>query len=287
MSQPALNQLDRDVIESVLLMGSGYVLDFSDRTFSEFFLDFDVPIDDAQFHLDGSSKARRLRAFLRTYSVSQPKLVGTVLGALLERRLLKQPDGLNESEVAHFRSIVRRFGGMPQEAEGHSSATSDRELLERIFQPELLKRLPIEVALSSALAERMAEAHACIEAKAFLAAVILSGSILEGLCLGYGSRTPERVNRAYARRYHKTAPPFERWKLREWIEVLGGLGDLSPNVEKFGHALRDFRNFVHPAEQIAHRFSPDEHTARIGFQVVVAAVSDLVRASSANEESTR
>jgi hypothetical protein len=61
---------------------------------------------------------------------------------------------------------------------------------------------------------------------------------------------------------------------------LESLGDLSPNISKFGHALRDFRNFVHPHEQLAHRFSPDEHTARIGFQVVVAAVDDLLHAEA-------
>ncbi len=59
------------------------------------------------------------------------------------------------------------------------------------------------------------------------------------------------------------------------------LKDLSPNVEKFGQALRDFRNYVHPAEQLANRFSPDQHTARIGFQVVVAAAADLVDAEAA------
>ncbi len=275
MSSPMLNQLDREVIESVLQMGGGYVLDFSDRTFTDFFRDFGVAIDDAQFHADGPSKARRLRVFLRT---ARPELIGNVLGALLERRLLKNPDGLKDNEVARYRSIIDRFGGSaPRRAE--VSADPETELLKRVFQPELLRRLPLDAALSEALAARMSEAHACIEGKAYLAAVILSGSVLEGLCLGYGSRIAERVNRAYAAQYKKPAPQFHAWKLREWIEILGRLSDLSPNVEKFGHALRDFRNFVHPAEQLAHRFAPDQHTARIGFQVVVAAIEDLVRAS--------
>lgn len=43
----------------------------------------------------------------------------------------------------------------------------------------------------------------------------------------------------------------------------------------------DFRNYVHPAEQLAHGFVPDAHTARIGFQVVIAAAADLVRAAGA------
>jgi hypothetical protein len=88
----------------------------------------------------------------------------------------------------------------------------------------------------------------------------------------------------FAAQYNKAPPQFHEWKLREWIDVLARIGDLSPNVEKFGHALRDFRNYVHPAEQLAHRFSPDHHTARIGFQVVVAAAEDLVRAGAAAKD---
>lgn len=168
--------------------------------------------------------------------------------------------------------------------EVHTSEAAEAELLKRVFQPALLSRLPLDASLNDALASRMLEAQACIDGKAYLAAVILSGSVLEGLCLGYGSKHAERVNRAYVVQYNKPSPRFHEWKLREWIEVLGRLGDLSPNVEKFGHALRDFRNFVHPAEQLAHRFAPDQHTARIGFQVVVAAIADLVRASEGHEE---
>jgi hypothetical protein len=125
----------------------------------------------------------------------------------------------------------------------------------------------------------MGEAQRCVEGEAYLAAVILCGSVLEGLCLGVGVRNPERVNRAYAAQYNRDAPQFHQWKLREWIDVLARLGDLSPNVEKFGHALRDFRNYVHPQEQLAHKFSPDAHTARISFHIVVAAIEDLVRAT--------
>ncbi|MDA8186157.1 MAG: hypothetical protein M0035_17320 [Actinomycetota bacterium] len=69
-------------------------------------------------------------------------------------------------------------------------------------------------------------------------------------------------------------------------DVLARLGGLSPNVEKFGHGLRDFCNYVHPAEQLAHGFLPDTHTARIGFQVVIAAAEDLVRAAGAAEKRT-
>ncbi|MCK9463990.1 MAG: hypothetical protein M0R80_30605 [Proteobacteria bacterium] len=166
------------------------------------------------------------------------------------------------------------------EAAPTAEAPAEAELLKRVFRPEVFGKLPLDATLSAALVGRMSEAQVCIEANAYLAAVILCGSVLEGMCLGFGSRHPERVNRAYASRYNKPAKEFHDWKLREWIDVLGYQKDLSPNVEKFGQALRDFRNYVHPAEQLANQFYPDQHTARIGFQVVVAAADDLVRAET-------
>jgi hypothetical protein len=280
VTTPTINSLDRTVIESVLKMGSGYVLDFSDRTFAEFFEDFNVQIDEQAFQSQGTSKANRLRAFIRT---AQADLVGNVLAALLERRLLWDPDGINEKEVKHYRALVTRLGGPSgasnKSATGRVGETED-ELLRRVFKPEVFARLPVDVSMSRILVARMEEAHRCIENSSHLAAVILCGSVLEGMCLGYGSRHPERANRAFAAQYNKTPPPFHDWKLREWIDVLARLGDLSPNIEKFGHGLRDFRNYVHPAEQLARGFSPDQHTARIGFQVVIAAADDLVRASA-------
>ena len=55
---------------------AGYVLNFSDRTFSEFFKDFRVDIDSQKYYKNGSSKMKRLRAF---WEIENDKLVGNVL----------------------------------------------------------------------------------------------------------------------------------------------------------------------------------------------------------------
>lgn len=55
------------VIDRVLGMESGYVLDFSDRTITEFFLDeLNIDFNDQRFAVNGTSKAKRLRTFLQT-----------------------------------------------------------------------------------------------------------------------------------------------------------------------------------------------------------------------------
>lgn len=276
MSGAAVTTLDLRVVESVLEMGGGYVLDLTNRTFADFFREHGIDIDDGRFSVDGSSKANRLRCFLR---MSRPPLTGRVLAGLLQHRLASKPQGIRREDLEKYRQLVARLGGdVPADDSGNAGdAGAEAALLRRVFRPELFARLPVDVAMSQILVERLNEAQRCIDAKAYLAAVIMCGSVLEGMCLGYGSRNIERVNRAYSERFKKPPRQLPDWRLQEWIDVLARLGDLSPNVEKFGHGLRDFRNYVHPAEQLAHGFTPDAHTARIAFQVVIAAAEDLVR----------
>ena len=287
MTGTGVTTLDLRSVEAILQMSGGYVLDFSNRTFAEFFAEFGVDIDDEQYFAQGSSKANRLRTFLRTTS---PPLTGRILAGLLQHRLASQAAKPPERDLTSYRRLVERLGGTVSDgipANLNDDAGAEAAILTRVFQPELFNRLPVDEPMREALVARMHEAQRCIGANANLAAVILCGSVLEGMCLGYGARNAERVNRAFADRYKRPAKPLPEWRLSEWIDVLAQLGDLSPNVEKFGHGLRDFRNYVHPAEQLAHRFPPDAHTARIGFQVVVAAAEDLVAASGRGKGSAR
>ena len=54
------------VIDNVFGMGDGYVLNFSSRTFPEFFAEeLGVDIDQPRWSVDGTSKAKRLRTYLR------------------------------------------------------------------------------------------------------------------------------------------------------------------------------------------------------------------------------
>lgn len=62
----SLRSVDLSLIDEVLRGGEkGYVLDFSNRTFSDFFIrELDIDIDAPQYATDGASKAKRLRCFL-------------------------------------------------------------------------------------------------------------------------------------------------------------------------------------------------------------------------------
>ncbi len=188
---------------------------------------------------------------------------------------------LNKQTKERYEDLVARLLGARVEHQRASDVNQDAETRLRSvkYDEDIFRRLPVPSEVQELLIQRMYEARACGKAGAYLAAVILSGSVLEGMCLGFGTRNMERVNRAYQERYDRRPGRLSDWKLVEWLDVLGRLGVLSPNVTRFGHSLREFRNYIHPAEQLRQGFVPDRHTAGIGFQVVVAAAEEIAAAS--------
>lgn len=64
-------------------------------------------------------------------------------------------------------------------------------------------------------------------------------------------------------------------KLAEMIDVAHQLDWIGIDVKKYSHSLRDFRNLIHPYEQMMYRFKPDEDTTNISWLVVQAVINDL------------
>lgn len=91
---------------------AGYLLDFSNRTFSEFFKDeLNVDIDDAAFQQSGTSKMNRFRCFLRSVN---DNIAANVLRALWEYRGTLSDryrrDDLGDAET-RFRTLLERLEG--------------------------------------------------------------------------------------------------------------------------------------------------------------------------------
>lgn len=112
------------------------------------------------------------------------------------------------------------------------------------------------------LRSRLDEAHTCWSAGAPTAAIIMLGSLLEGVLYDV----------ALARHTEGQKPTDNLKKLidtavdREWI---------ARDVGDFGQVLRDYRNLVHPKKQLTEYYAPDEDTVRVSWNVVVAALNDL------------
>lgn len=76
----SLKNIEKRKFEKLFAMEGGYVLSFSDRTFAEFFEDLGIDISQEKYFKNGSSKAKRLRAF---WELESDFIVGTVLRNLI------------------------------------------------------------------------------------------------------------------------------------------------------------------------------------------------------------
>lgn len=118
--------MDLRLIDDLFDMGHGYVLDFTNQTFAEFFADeLGVAIYEPRWEGGGTSKAKRLRYFLRN---SPPRTVIKTLTALWEyreaaRRRAGRDDDVPNAE-SQFYGLIDRLGGKrPQAAEPSGKST--------------------------------------------------------------------------------------------------------------------------------------------------------------------
>jgi hypothetical protein len=115
-----------------------------------------------------------------------------------------------------------------------------------------------------------------LSAEAPLAVIFLCGSTLEGILLGTAASSPKQFNTATsAPKRDAKVLPFQQWSLSNLIDVGYELGLLEADVKKHSHSLRDFRNYIHPFEQMSSNFDPHNQTARISWQVLKAAIYEI------------
>jgi hypothetical protein len=128
--------------------------------------------------------------------------------------------------------------------------------------------------MTSVLEYRIQEIESCFSANAPLSVILLAGSTLEGILLGVATRNPRLYNCATSapKNKEKKVKPFHEWSLANLIDVSREIGLIHQDVQKFSHALRDFRNYIHPFEQMSSGFNPTMHTAKICLQVLKVAI---------------
>ena len=154
---------------------------------------------------------------------------------------------------------------------------TEDEFLNHEFVDLPTSRIGLDGSLLPVIDQRLEEIRKCMQAKAALATVVMCGSTLEGLLLGIASLHPSQFNQSGSAPKDKEGKvkPFDGWTLANLIDVAYDLEILREDVKKFSHALRGFRNYIHPYEQMIARFDPDNHTAKISFQVLKAAIFQL------------
>lgn len=109
----SLRSVDLSLIDEIMNGGTrGYVLDFSNRTFADFFVrEIDVDIDAPLYSGDGTSKGKRLQCFLKKVDDAT---AAKLLSVLWEHREAIRPQGQCEPHprsAQQLASILARLRG--------------------------------------------------------------------------------------------------------------------------------------------------------------------------------
>lgn len=272
-----LNNSTKMKLETLFGMSSGYVLDFSNATFSDF-IRTSIGIEPYEKYGTDLSKARLLRAIWHGEPMSN---VATLNLELLERwRVSKLVDGIEPTpaEMALHDELRDEFKPLA----GGASAV-DTAFLTKDFGKVDLSRLPTTLTAREIVDARLNEIEACLGAKAPLAVIFLVGSTLEGLLMELATSQSTRFLAASsAPKVKGAAKPVEKWTLAELIAVSRELGVLGPDVSEHADQVRNFRNYIHPRRQLQEKFEPRIETAEIAQQVLRAALADLSKLASSS-----
>jgi hypothetical protein len=124
---------EKRILEDALDMSSGYVLNFSDRTFSEFFDEQGITIYQEKYAFNGTSKAKHMRAFIE---VEDAFTVCRVLRQLWE---LRESIPLYDNGDPNGQSKKRFFALLDRLESGGEIARTDA--IERFARDQTLDEL--------------------------------------------------------------------------------------------------------------------------------------------------
>ena len=270
----SLGHLEKEYFEELFDMDSGYVIEFTNESFERFFkTTVGDDIYDDKYSEYGTSKAKRLRSY---WDNEPDKKVGKVLNEMLDLWVFEQhKQGLNPEDNSIYkkcRSFAAGLFGGNEDAE-----SSEDEFLKKDFGDIPITEIDLDEHLIQILTNRYEEAQKALKNGLPLSTIFMCGSILEGLLLGMANKYPKDFNKSELSAKNKDGKvkTFNFWTLSQFIDAAHDLGILGLDVKKFSHYLRDFRNYIHPYEQMNSGFNPNIETAKICLQVLRAAIISI------------
>lgn len=269
MQSAGFENTTKQMLEDLLGMSTGYVLDFGNDSFASFVetcLGFDP------YTRYNGSKASILRQLWLHESSDDV--------AKLNRELLKRWElnklRANEEPTKYEQRAMETVAAAFAEPRRPVLTPDDLDFLDRDFGAVDLSAVASELTLQQIIAARLDEIDRALGAQAPLAVILLVGSTLEGLLAEVAREQASAfTTAASAPRIKGTVKPLDKWTLSDLITVSQALGILSADVAKHADQVGSFRNYIHPRQQLKENFEPRIETARIAQQVLRAALADL------------
>jgi hypothetical protein len=259
----------KQMLEDLFGMSTGYVMDFNNGTFASF-VQTCIGFDPYQRY--EGSKAVVLRQIWLNEPF--PEVAKLNLDLLSKWKLNKLRAG--EEPTKYEQHALEALTALFTPAERPALSADDLAFLNKDLGAVDLTALPKELTAQQVISARLDKIDRALDAGAQLAVIFLVGSTLEGLLAELSlAHASTFASAAAAPKGKGTVKPLDAWTLSELITVSRALGLLSEDVAKHADQVRNFRNYVHPRQQLKENFEPRIETARIAQQVLRAALADL------------
>lgn len=129
-----------------------------------------------------------------------------------------------------------------------------------------------EVELSKILERDYSEIQRAFISKCWKSVIILSGGAIEAIL------TDLILQNSASARSASKAPgetDITKWGLADLINVSVELDLVSSGIEKLSHSVRDYRNLIHPGNEIRQQLTFDAEEAKIALEVLHILHRDL------------
>ncbi|MEG4057971.1 MULTISPECIES: hypothetical protein [unclassified Microcoleus] len=158
-----------------------------------------------------------------------------------------------------------------------TATPTEDEFLKREFSNISIAEIGLESDLSDILQQRIKEIEQCFSVGAYLSVILLAGSTLEGILLGLAKKHPQQFNtsRKAPKDPSGNVKKFHEWSLSSFIDVARDINLIQHDTEKFSHSMREFRNYIHPFDQMRSGFNPRQDTAKICLHVLKTAIHEI------------
>ena len=263
----ALNHYDQIILEKLFDMGGGYVTEFSDRTFEEFFKrELGVNIYDEKYFFNSGSKANRLRCFWE--KSDDETIIKSIEKIILHIEFNLEHGDWDKNKytqelIDSGRAVCQKLGGDLNDGHLLDKEPDIKDILTNI------EKLGLYPQLEKCIEKRVYDSFKCYEIKVYLPVVVLCGSIIEGVLLHVAAQN----NFSGADKAPKES--IEKWSLHDLIRIAKETKFLSAHDYHVFQSMREYRNFIHPAKEASFPNLIDKERALYALHALNLIIKDI------------
>jgi hypothetical protein len=129
-----------------------------------------------------------------------------------------------------------------------------------------------DLKLRSILERDYQEIQRAFIARCWKSLIILCGGAIEAILVDL---LVQNQTKATTASNAPKEPDISKWRLSHLINVSVELSLVTPGAEKLSHSIREYRNLIHPGNEIRHNLMFDAEEARIALEVLHIIHRDL------------